>query len=321
MVLENEFFDFLKSNRITETFNYSNKSKMIVNKVKCNDKLDMLYVLDSYGGELFDLSSPFKYSGIYDKENNKLFDIEYSIRTNLLNWNFNDNKAISSSELYNMIDQDVNDKIDELIANNKKDIFNIEDVEIAEEIEEKDVLYDFMEGKTSATLEDYHKKYSTEKPQNIIDYLTDKETFLEEESRDFIMDNITEILKGLAISEEKRKVLKTIENNKEHPYHKIKEIVDAVKNNKCVTVNLTINKNGTEQTFKYKADMLKNNYNSSYLSTYGFEKAQERNLFEETFGRWDELHYEDIVKITYGKNTIYEDSHFKLKENQEEICH
>ena len=84
MVLENEFFDFLKSNRITETFNYSNKSKMIVNKVKCNDKLDMLYVLDSYRGELFDLSSPFKYSGIYDKENNKLFDIEYSIRTNLL---------------------------------------------------------------------------------------------------------------------------------------------------------------------------------------------------------------------------------------------
>ena len=59
-----------------------------------------------------------------------------------------------------MIDQDVNDKIDELIANNKKDIFNIEDVEIAEEIEEKDVLYDFMEGKTSATLEDYHKKYT-----------------------------------------------------------------------------------------------------------------------------------------------------------------
>ena len=318
--MEKEFFDFLKSNKIMETFNYDDKAKMMVNKVKCNDKLDILYVLDNYRGELFDLSSPFRYSGIYDKENNKLFDVEYSLRTHLLNWDYDDNKSIRLYELYSMINQDVNDKIDELISDNKKDLFNIENVEIAEEIEDKDVLSDFMKGKTSTTLEDFHKKYSTDKPQNIIDYLTDKETFLEEESRDFIMDNITEILKGLAISKEKRSVLKAIESNEEHPYHKIKKIVDAVKNNNCVTVNLTINKNGIEQTFKYSADMLKYNYNSSYLSSCGIERVAERKLFEETYGRWTDLYYEDIVKITYGRNTIYEDSNFKVKENQEEIC-
>ena len=71
-------------------------------------------------------------------------------------------------------------------------------------------------------------------------------------------------------------------------------------------------------TFKYNADALKRNYNSSYLSTWNFEKAQERNLFEETFGRSEDLHYEEIVKITYGKNTIYEDDNFKVKE--EEVC-
>ena len=111
--------------------------------------------------------------------------------------------------------------------------------------------------------------------------------------------------------------MKSIEDNVEHPYHKIKNIITSVKDNNCVTVNLTINKDGTEQTFKYNADALIHNYNSSYLSTYNIEKLADRNLFEETFGRWNDLHYEDIIKITYGKNTIYEDTNFKEKEVEE----
>ena len=320
MEMEKEFFDFLKSDRVIETFNYNNNSKIMVNKIKCNDKIDILYSLDTYNGTFFDLKTPFKYSGIYDKENNKLYDIDYFLKTRLLDWDYNDDRSISSSELHKKISQDMNDKINELIVDNKNDIFNIEEVEIAEEISEKDILNDFMEGETSATLKDFYIEYRSEKPQNIIDYLTDKETFLEEESRDFITHNMIEIINSLAITNEKRKVLKQIEEDKTHPYHKIKEIVDSVIKNRCVTVNLTINKSGIEQTFKYDAEMLKNNFNSSYLSTYGIEKLAERDLFEKTYGRCEVIHYEDIVKITYGKKTIYEDLNFKEKEKQEEIC-
>ena len=318
--MEKEFFDFLKSDRVIETFNYNNNSKIMVNKIKCNDKIDILYSLDTYNGTFFDLKTPFKYSGIYDKENNKLYDIDYFLRTRLLDWDYNDDRSISSSELHKKISQDMNDKIDELILDNKNDIFNVEKVEIEEEINEKDVLNDFMEGETSATLKDSYRGYKSENPQNIIDYLTDKETFLEEESRDFITHNMIEIINSLAITNEKRKVLKQIEEDKTHSYHKIKEIVDSVVKNNCLTVNLTINKDGKEQTFKYDAEMLKNNFNSSYLSTYGIEKLAERDLFEKTYGRCEDIHYEDIVKITYGKKTIYEDLNFKEKEKQEEIC-
>ena len=69
--MEKEFFDFLTSGSITKTFCYGDKSKVIVNKVRYNDKLDIIYALDSYSGNIFDLHTPFKYSGIYDKENNK----------------------------------------------------------------------------------------------------------------------------------------------------------------------------------------------------------------------------------------------------------
>lgn len=312
-----DFLDFLKSSKSLITLDYGDKSKIMIQKVRYNDKLDILYSLSSYNGNLFDLYTPFKYSGIYDKENNKLFDTEYGIRFHILEMDYNNDEYISSDKLYKIIEKDVNEKVKEIINNGRDDVFNIKEVELVDEIEDRDVVYDFMDGKTSRTLEDSYCNYSTNKPQNILDYLSNKEEFLEEEAREFILDNITNILKGLAISEEKRKALKRIEDNREHPYHKIKEITDAIKNNNCVTVNLTINKNGIEQTFKYKADVLLHNYTSSYLSTYNIEKLSDRNLFEENFGKWEDLHYEDIVKITYGKNTIYED---KSKSKEEEVC-
>ena len=105
----------------------------MVNKIKCNDKIDILYSLDTYNGTFFDLKTPFKYSGIYDKENNKLYDIDYFLRTRLLDWDYNDDRSISSSELHKKISQDMNDKINELIVDNKNDIFNIEEVELAED--------------------------------------------------------------------------------------------------------------------------------------------------------------------------------------------
>jgi len=40
----------------------------------------------------------------------------------------------------------------------------------------------------------------------------------------------------------------------------------------------------------------------------------DRNAFEENYGRMADIHYEDIIKITYGKNIIYEDDNFKIKE-------
>ena len=318
MSLEEEFKDFLKSSSIFRTFDYGDKSKMMVNKVEYNNKLDILYVLYNYSSNLFDLKTPFKYGGIYDKENDKLYDLDYSLRSNILKWDYDSYKFISIDKLYSVINKDMNNRIKELIDDAKKEIFDISQVEIGNEIEDRDVINDFMDGKTSENLEDSYKQYDTSNSQDLLDYLTDKKSFIEEEGRWFIIENTTDILRSLAITAKKREILKRIEENKEHPYHKIKDIIDAIKNNNCVTVNLTINKDGIEQTFKYNADALKNGFSSSYLSTWHFEKAKERDLFEETFGRSTDLYYEDIVKITYGKNTIYEDENFKEKTLEEE---
>lgn len=105
--------------------------------------------------------------------------------------------------------------------------------------------------------------------------------------------------------------LTDIKNNPEHPLHKVKDIIDVMKND-CQTVNVTINKNNTLFTFKTEADSLRR-YNS-YISTYRMA-AQDRKNFEKTFGRNEDYNFSDIAKITYGKQTLYEDK--KLMQEKE----
>lgn len=315
--MEEEFFNFLQSSSNLHTFCYKDKFKMMVNKVKYNDKIDILYSLRSYGNELFDLKAGFEYSGIYDKENNKLFSLDYNIRCDILNWQYDDNRLIDSTKLYCLISNDINDRIKELIDDSKDEIFNLDEAELGEGINDNDVIHEFMSGCTHELLEDQYKEYYSDKPKDILDYLTDKESFIEEEARDFILSNRLEILKGLAISRDKRKVLKEIEDNKNHLYHKIKDILDAIRDRNYVTVNVTINRNEVEQTFKYDVSTLASSYNSN-LPSYKIERRSDRGIYEKNFGGWNNFEYEDIVKITYGKNTIYEDKNFKEKLLEEE---
>ena len=314
--MEEDFYNYLRDSNNIGEFHYGEKSKIMINKIPYNSKLDILYSLDSYKGEFFDLNSPFKYAGIYDKENDKVYDLDYSIRWHILNWDYQNDKYIDASDLYKTINEEMNKRIQELISDGKDDMFNINNFE-SETLEDIDVIHEFMEGLTSSTLGDEVKKYNTSQPKNILEYLTEKESFIEETSRNFIVDNMEEIIKDLIRSEAKRKVLKTIENNKDHSYFKIRDITNAVKNSNCKTVNVTINKDGIEQSFVYDASNLKY-YNNSYLSTYSIIKLADREKFEENFGRYGNFYFSDIIKLKYGKKTIYEDENFKLKED--EVC-
>ena len=315
--MNQNFYDFLKSDKRIETFESDNDGKIIVSKVKCNDKIEILYALEDCSEKLFDLNSSFKYIGIYNKENNKLYDINFFIFRYYLNMDFFDEEIITKRNLFKIIKEEVNEKITNIVNSNKEKILDFYKSVPDIVIEEDDVLCYFIKGITSESIEDSYNKYYTDDPEKIISYLTDKNTFLEKEAKDYILNHVDSIVSDIYKNKKKREILKEIEDNKEHPYYKIKEIVNILRDKNFVTVNLTINKNGIEQTFKYNADILKKYYNSTFLPGYGIEKKSERDLFEEIYGKWVDFDYKDIKKITYGKKVIYEDEN--LKENEMEM--
>lgn len=85
--------------------------------------------------------------------------------------------------------------------------------------------------------------------------------------------------------------------------HRMKAITDAVKNSGGKTVNVTVVKCGQEMTFKTTARSL-----VGYRERYnGFDiQIGDRRKFEQAFGRCADYTADEIVRITYGRNTIYE---------------
>lgn len=310
--MEKEFFKFLKSNKNSQVFEYRKSSKMMVIKVKINDVLDILYSLDVSDRNLFDFRKPFEYCGIYNKGNNLLFNPTYSLYNNVLGWKYDDKRIVDSNSLYESIKQDMNDRMKELIDYDVKELFNYHKYKLLDKVVDNDVIDYFMQSISSENLEENYIEYNERKPSDIINYLSNKEEFIETEAREYIFDHKDTVLRNMKILEEKRKILKKIEENKNHPYYKIREIVNVLNENDCDAVNLTICKNGIEQTFKYDISELIC-YQYSYLTNYGIKSLQERTQFQKNFGVWEDFHYEDIVKMTYRGKTIYEDSNYEME--------
>lgn len=103
------------------------------------------------------------------------------------------------------------------------------------------------------------------------------------------------------------KVYSDIQNNKSDVFHKQKAIKDALKDKK--TANVTIFKDGQEFTFKTESDVF-TRWNDYY--SYLRMDAKDRRKYEELFN-YEKYTIDEILKITYGKNEIYN----KEKYNQQ----
>ncbi len=68
-------------------------------------------------------------------------------------------------------------------------------------------------------------------------------------------------------------------------------------------MNVTVFKEGQEMAFKTAASSLRGCRDS--YSTYDIQSA-DRQRFDQAFGRYADYTADEIVRITYGRNAIYE---------------
>lgn len=313
MNLSDEFGNFLKSN-VTKFEKDTGNATMLVLKIPYNDKIDILYGTHRRNDDFYNPRMELNYYGIYDKEKDKVFDSNSNISYYIYQYRTDDIRLVDRSMLFEEIMDAVNEKIKEHLFD-EPEMFDYNDVEI-DEVTIEDVQRNFLDGETSETFVGYIKSYKTYNLKDIFEYLSYGDEFVDETARDFIVDNLEELLKNLKRNDERKKLLEELENNKEHPYHKQKEILDSVRGKDYKTVNLTINKNGIEQTLKYETRFML--YCDKHLYTYHIVKSDDRSKYEENYGRSSNIEYKDIVKITYGKNVIYEDKNFKINNLEEE---
>ena len=164
----------------------------------------------------------------------------------------------------------------------------------------------------------FHSDYAMcEMPEAaFLSWLQDPDSFIQTEAETYIKSNperfLLQFLKDDALLAEYQALMQDTEN----PIHRMKAITEALKASGAKTVTVTVEKDGKELTFKTAANSLTGHRN--YYSTYDIP-AQDRREFERLFGRSADYCAEDIIRITYGKKTLYEAPPIQAEDMAERI--
>ena len=134
-------------------------------------------------------------------------------------------------------------------------------------------------------------------------WLQDPEGFIQTEADQHIKVNqekfLLQFLKNDALAAEYQVIVQDPDN----PLHRVKAISEAIKTSGAKTVTVTVQKDGGELSFRTGTTPLRgryNSYNTSHIAAF------DRQEFERLFGRHASYTAEDIIRITYGKRTLYE---------------
>lgn len=133
--------------------------------------------------------------------------------------------------------------------------------------------------------------------------LQSSDTVIEVEAEQYVQGHQEQLLLTFLENDALRDAYDALAQDTENPIHRMKAITDAVRDSGAKTVTVTVQKPEGELTFKAVADSLTGH--RSYYSSYNIP-AQDRREFERMFGKYADYHAEEITRITYGRNTIYE---------------
>jgi len=299
-----QFLEFLKSKDSVLEMNRDNNAYEIV-KIPYGNNLDMLYASYCYG-ENFGIQEKLGYSGVYNRETNEFYDLNYSLRK-LLGYSWEDRPYLTSTELFDEMNKKIQDIVTDYVLENSDEFYEaVPDDYEPYSIKENDVYRDFFNGKNEIK---YKSEYDIQDYKVLLDYLDKGEDFVYDFSLDNVMKNKENIGKSLVNIDIKNKYLNNIINNKGHRIHKIKDIIDSLKDEDCNMVHVFIYKDGLNYDFKYNREYLLNNYDYSYLYAWNIP-SKERSGFENLYGRNADFNYGDITKIEFRNKILYLDKDF-----------
>lgn len=134
-------------------------------------------------------------------------------------------------------------------------------------------------------------------------YLQDPEDFIHKRAEQYLKDNqekfLLQFLKNDALLAE----YQALERDTGSDIHRMRAVTAAVNGCGGKSVIVTVQKDGKELTFKMDVKGLRG-YHSHY--TPSLIAVPDRREFERLFGKGSDYTPEDVVRITYGRNTIYE---------------
>ena len=292
--------------------------------IKLNKKPDVDYLYQAAVGKDNSISwdnNPI-FCGVYDVENQALYLTRDTLRS------LTDGQyplvAQTGPSMVKEFRGRINQRVEEIIANDRN---NLPVREVTGKMELRNLRYYQEHGAKEDAVRQFfsdkapdgqfHSNYTLDglRETTFLAYIKDPEGCVQSEAEKYIETNqedfLIEFLENDALLAEYQALIEDTDN----PIHRIKAIAEAVKASGGKMVTVTVQKERQELTFKTEARSLIG-YRDHY-STYDIP-ASDRRKFEEMFGRHADYTAEDITRITYGRNTIYEAAPAQTEELAEE---
>lgn len=274
--------------------------------------LDYLYAQRGFHGDGTLHAGVFEFMGIYNAADGLIYNTGSYCMDNL----DDTSEERTKNCLLKRLKQDVREMVEARVGNDRKnlEVSELSDAGLFKRLEQTQQHYASERAREmylAGGSPDGNKFECQYKPKSwteeaLLDYIADPEGYAKREAERYWKDgkNQEEMLLNFLIrdatAEEYEKLLADAEN----PVHIIRRIMEAVKSTDAKTVNVTICKDGEEFSFKTDSQELRRDCKDYYGSWYMV--AADRRRFVARYGRSANYCPQEIIRITYGRKTLYE---------------
>lgn len=321
---------FLLDDKLNDQkFNAPYKDLMI-HKEKYNDRF--IYIYTKYYDEYLSDNS-YNLSAYLDVKDKTIYNIDYNLEKII------SEDTILKKNSFKNIEQEIQNNVNEYVDKYAMENANMLKKQAQEKYNQKDDwrVINYQKNVRELFLSEERpiikldRFYSTSKLVNsneyynkviINEYLDDKYNTIKKYGDMIIDDNQEELGLSLHLYDDKNKYLNSIKLNKNNEFRDLyinKKIYDSIKNESAKKLNITINYNGKEHTFKCDYSILKyaliNDYRGTSFYGVGYENVS--NFIKENTNspnKWrEEFAFSHISSITYGKKELYRNENIKEK--------
>ena len=273
-------------------------------RVEKNADFDYLYGYVKYVKTRLTRNEDFNYLGIYCKRDGLL----YGLKGFLKRWN--EQNTHSCAELLKQLEVTVRQLVEKAIDNDRR---NLRATAVTSPQLDAELLHSTKEYARRRYLDldeyetqDFQCEYCPDRwtEDSLLEYILDPKRFAEKEAATYIENNQEEMLYSFLLYDARQEAYQALLNDPENSIHTIKKIIAALRDSPAKTVKVTINKDGKSFTFQTSANVLRRDCGNAY-STYKMN-ASDRREYDKLFGRYTDYTPDEITRITYGKNTLYE---------------
>lgn len=307
-ILNENFFNWLKQTG-SKAFTAESPEVADLNyylvRVEKNKSFDYLYYQRQYNNKGICRDDGFEYAGIFCRKDGKLYDWQHGVQ-NLVD---EDVKKRSARKLKENLEAAVRQLIETAVADDRRKlrINGLSDPTWLRRWHDDQCHFAQYRAR-SRFLENeglqfpifqcaYIAKDWTE--DSLLLYILDSKEYAAKEAECYWENAQEEMLFCFLSNDAETKEYQALLDDTENPVHTIKKIMMAMKKTDAKTVNVTINKEGKEFTFKTEAWDLRRDC-EDYYPIWRIVAADRRE-FQTRFGKNTYYRPKEIVCITHGK--------------------